>query len=166
MNEYVKNIYDNPELVQYSVDICEHKEYLKNIAEGLVVVELGVRNAFSSCCFLMSCKKLISYDTYETEYTKKLEQSCEEWSFNIGNSLEIEIPDCDVLFLDTEHNYTQLLGELNLHHKKCKKYIVMHDTNMDFLKSAIRDFLRYNVNWRIAEVFSHNNGITTLERLY
>lgn len=165
MNSFVESIFNDPNKINYSVDICEHKEILRSLSENLIVVELGVRNAFSSCCFLMSCKKLFSFDIQKTYSSEELVKNCPEWSFTVGNSLDIEIPECDLLFIDTEHNYNQLHSELNLHHNKCKKYIVMHDTNLPELQKAIDDFMGKNSGWMIKKVFTNNNGLMVLERI-
>ncbi len=48
-----------------------------------------------------------------------------------GNSLRSDIPKVDLLFIDTCHHYAQLIRELEKHHKHVKKYIVLHNTEID-----------------------------------
>ena len=99
----------------------------------------------------------------------------------------------DITFIDTWHVYGQLKRELNKFSKITNKYIIMHDTTVDGIKGetirngwdankqsaqtgipvheirkgliyAIKEFLRYNPEWYIKEVFTNNNGLTILAR--
>lgn len=47
----------------------------------------------------------------------------------LGNDLEVQLPECDILMIDTLHTYDQLLKELKLLSGKTKRYILMHDTS-------------------------------------
>lgn len=104
---------------------------------------------------------------------------------------ELDIEETDLLFIDTWHVYPQLKREFELHANKSKKYIILHDTTtfgelgesggstlfidpvtgrMDTqrlpgLWPAVEEFLQENKNWTIKERFTHNNGLTVLERL-
>jgi hypothetical protein len=112
-----------------------------------------------------------------------------DFEFVIGNVLNMEIPECDLLFIDTLHNYNQLKQELSLHSNKVKKYIIFHDTvsfaysdeknadEMGMLNQietnlpkglwpAIEEFLYHNRDWVIWEKKPNNNGLTILKRLY
>jgi len=161
MNEYVNKLFDNPELIEHSVDIIDHKETLANLAMNQDVVEFGVRCGFSSVCFLKTCKSLTSYDIDFTDQAKQLKKECPSWTFNHKSSLEVQIPECDVLFIDSEHTYKQLTAELNMHHHKVKKYIAMHDTNMPELSNAMFEFIE-NTNWTIHYKTDSCNGLTVL----
>jgi hypothetical protein len=165
MNAYVENLYNNIHLVPYSIDITSHVKYLGDTSKNQEVVELGVRCGVSTVCFLSGCKKLTSYDIVQTEEAKKLAHECPEWSFNLADSLKIEIPECDILFIDTAHTYEQLLKELNLHNDKVKKLIIMHDTNMPELKRSIQEFLNSHPKWSIAREVTDSNGLTTLSSM-
>lgn len=99
----------------------------------------------------------------------------------------------DLLFIDTWHVYAQLKRELEHWHAHVKKYIVMHDTTVDEwygesvrgnhdiakqsresgfppdeitkgLWPAITEFLRGHPEWKLAERFTNNNGLTILAR--
>ena len=99
----------------------------------------------------------------------------------------------DITFIDTWHVYGQLKRELRKFSKITNKYIIMHDTTVDGIKGetirngwdankqsvqtgipvheirkgliyAIKEFLRYNPEWYIKEVFTNNNGLTILAR--
>lgn len=99
----------------------------------------------------------------------------------------------DMVFIDTFHVYGQLKRELELFSKVSKKYIIMHDTTVDAihgeakrcrlnlkqmsketgipeheidrgLKPALDEFLTSHPEWKTKEVFTHNNGLTVIEK--
>ena len=103
--------------------------------------------------------------------------------------IQIDIEETDLLFIDTLHRYGQLKLELKKHSSKCKKYIILHDTTTfgdvgetasklmidpvtggmqliprKGLWPAVEEFLKENKNWKLKERFTHNNGLTVLER--
>ena len=100
----------------------------------------------------------------------------------------------DMTFIDTWHIYGHLKRELAKMAPYTRKYIVMHDTEIDKIKGeslrerhdiatkiresgytyqeittglgkAIDEFLLANSEWRIKYHFEHNNGLTVLERV-
>lgn len=162
MCDYAKELFDNPNRVPYSIDIVGHKNYLADLAAGKNVVELGVRCGFSTACFLTTCANLTSYDIVMTPEAEQLQSKCSKWKFHKKSSLDVIIPDCDILFIDTAHTYDQLLQELTLHHRNVKQRIVMHDTNDINLKNAIKDFLAKNPKWSVEQETTVSNGLTTL----
>lgn len=157
-------LFNDPNLVEYSCDIVKHKYYLSEISADQTVVELGVRCGFSSVCFLMTCKKLISYDIVFTPQAQILAKQCPSWTFYKADSLSVEIPECDILFIDTEHTYSQLSAELRMHNKKVAKKIIMHDTNIPQVRLALIEFLSKNKEWQTEYETQVNNGLTTLHR--
>lgn len=161
-------------------DINEHLETLKLYASKVNhVTELGVREGNSTVAFLAGKPKfLVSYDinhcgnrTLIAEATIK---SGVQWFFLQDNSLSCDLMPTDLLFIDTEHNYDQLIAELNRHHSKVSKYIILHDTetfkhigdpsSKKGLILAINEFLDSNKEWSVKEVFTNNNGLTVLEK--
>jgi hypothetical protein len=116
------------------------------------------------------------------------------YEFRKENVLKLEIEETDLLFLDTWHAYCQLKAELDTHSSKAKKYIIMHDTDVDGIVGetirngwdavsqsektgftleeincglirAIDEFLDNNKNWKMREKYNNNNGLTILERI-
>lgn len=166
-------------------DINEHLPTLKKYAEDCDhVTEMGVRWLVSTIAFMMGKpKKLISYDIdplenwgINTNEVVELGKKNEiDFNFILGNTLELEIEETDLLFLDTDHTYKQLIGELTLHGNKSKKYIIFHDTTSFEFKGmngdiiglwpAIEEFMKDNRHWVIAERFNNNNGLTILKRI-
>ena len=160
-------------------DINEHLPTLRKYATGCEsIVEVGVRAIVSTWVFLAAKpKQLLSVDiTHPKEYGGDLFEvydRADEQGVNFGfverSSLEIELPEHDLLFIDTLHTYAQLSAELEKHHSKVKKYIAMHDTNLagdpDNMKGAVNDFLVKHPEWAIKEYFDNCNGLTILHRV-
>ena len=69
-----------------------------------------------------------------------------------------------ILYQIHNHYYKQLKAELELHHSKVEKYIILHDTESCKMElgQAILEFLKKNEEWTIIEHFSNNNGLTVL----
>jgi hypothetical protein len=126
------------ELSDRPSDINEHLHTLKKYTEECnTVVEMGVRSIVSTWAFLAgNPKKLISLDLYNpTKFGGNLQEVYDavketniDFSFVEDSSLNYELKNCDLLFIDTWHSYLQLKMELNRHHKKVNKYIILHDT--------------------------------------
>lgn len=178
-------------------DINEHLETLKRYAsECDLVIEMGVRAITSTWAFLMGKpKKLVSIDLQHPEFfgadigeVKMVsEENNVEFEFRLQDTLKCEIEECDLLFIDTWHDFLQLKKELFRHSKKVNKYIILHDTNSYGFKdeffyefydsgreesnlpkgllSSVDEFLLKNSNWFIYERFAHNNGLTILKRI-
>jgi len=88
-----------------------------------------------------------------------------DFSFSIGDSLQIEIPDTDLLFIDTVHKHHHTIQELNRHAGKVKKYILLHDTSdWPGVFTAVVEFLTKNRDWHIVEHCNKNSGFMALER--
>ena len=178
-------------------DINEHLPTLKRYSEECEsVTEMGVRYGCSTWAFIEGKpKKLVCIDISKIGFEpseKYVKSICESYDVNFtwitGDSLQIEIENTDLLFIDTLHNYNQLIRELRRHESKVLKYIILHDTqtfgsrneeiyshSSEIIKNltpekigllpAIQDFLEENSNWVLKEVFSNNNGLTVLSRI-
>jgi len=179
-------------------DINEHLATLKKYTEECdTIIEMGVRSIVSTWAFLAGKpKKLISLDLYNpTKFGGNLQEVYDlasltgiDFSFIEHDSLAYEMEPCDLLFIDTWHDYLQLKKELTRHHTKVKKYIIFHDTvsfgnsneknaeEMGILNQnetnlpkglwpAIEEFLYHNKNWVIWEKKPNNNGLTVLKRI-
>ncbi len=163
-------------------DINEHLPTLKKYAEECDhITEMGVRWIVSTYALLMGKpKRMISYDINEIVWQPILDivKYDTDFEFRVANTLDLEIEETDLLFIDTLHNYNQLKGELTLHGNKSRKYIIFHDTTTFEwtgesyegkvgelgLWPAIAEFLEENKNWELHERFTNNNGLTILKR--
>jgi len=179
--ELIVQKYQN--LCKTQSDINEHLPILKKYAQQSdVVIEFGVRWIVSTWAFLAAKpNKLISYDYYDpshwganiTEPLDYAKQANINFEFILADTRKITIPNCDLLFIDTLHEYEQLKEELKLHAKNVNKYIIFHDTISFRLNGeqggkgiyyAIEEFLQKNKNWNILEEYTNNNGLLILEK--
>ena len=114
-------------------EINEHLPTLYSLSKQCdSICELGVCHGKSSRAFLASGTKLRSYDVWIDPMVEKLFKYSQKIGNDVKyvkkNSIHADIEECDMLFIDTWHHYYQLRKELNVHHTKVKKWIVMHDT--------------------------------------
>lgn len=166
-------------------DINEHLETLKKYTEKCeFVIELGTGQTVSTWAFLAGLPK--KFHTIDIKHPSErgidfsiIEKTALdnniEFQFFLESSLEINLPPHDLLFIDTKHNYETLKAELNKHNHLTKKYIIFHDTvsfgdRDEFgdgpgLNLAIDEFLAVHTEWKVLEIFSHNNGLTVLHRV-
>ncbi|MDB4396133.1 class I SAM-dependent methyltransferase [bacterium] len=179
---------------QTPTDINEHLETLFNYGSNCeTITEFGSRYGDSTVALLNSNPKaMVSYDLFKSDFINTIHN--DNYKFVLGDSLEVNIEETDLLFIDTLHRYFQLFNELGLHAKKVRKYIILHDTvsfgyseeplygdndpvkmsgkviatKKQGLKQALHDFLnetKEGKNWTVHEEFTHNNGLTILTRV-
>lgn len=153
---------------------------LKGYAEKYdSITEFGVQKGASSTAFASGKpKKFTSYELYDVmdASVKALLGRYAGWKYHSGsNSLAIDIEETDVLFIDTDHMYKQLLAELRRHSDKVKHCILLHDTlncglvgergaGPKGLLHAINEFIVEHNEWRIEKTYAHNHGLTVLRR--
>jgi hypothetical protein len=124
-----------------------------------------------------------------------------DYRFLVGSDLEVPLDNMypegvstnDLTFIDTWHNYGQLKRELARFAPRTKKYIIMHDTEIDGVRGesvrmrtdigaecvrtgipveeaeqgllrAIDEFIEANPVWTVVEQRRNNNGLTVLEK--
>jgi len=187
-------------------DISEHLPTLARYAsECSTISEMGVRSVVSTWAFLKglvnnnsSEKNLICVDIEDApnignicNYVKQLGVNM---TFLKCDSATVNIPQVDLLFIDTFHVYGHLKRELEKHHASVKKYIIMHDTVSDAIYGealrlgfnleqtmkntgyslydithgmiqAIYEFLADHREWKIYEDYKNNNGLMVLKRV-
>lgn len=187
-------------------DIDQHLLYLARLASNCnSVLECGVRSVVSSWAFLYgltlnnsTSKLLHSCDMVRSSGISVLQQQCKthnvEFTFFECNDLNLDMREYDMIFIDTWHIYGHLKRELEKFHSFAKKYIVMHDTEIDKidgeslrsgfnilqqvkesgyahheicsgLGKAIDEFLAQHPEWKVKIHFQHQNGLTVLERV-
>lgn len=166
-------------------DINEHLPTLKKYAEECdTVVELGTGQTVSTWAFLAAKPStFITVDILHpsergidfNQILNAAETEGINFKFLLEDSRKAELPECDLLFIDTLHNYDTVKEELNAHHSKVKKYIIFHDTiafgNRDEfgdgpgLCPAIAEFLKDHSDWKEKETYTNNNGLTILHRI-
>lgn len=163
-------------------DINQHLPTLKRLAEGAQhVVEFGVRSGESTKAFLAAgVKRLSSYDITPGSAAGVVSADGQAWDRHfgpeIGDSLKVDIDECDGIFIDTLHTADQVHAELSRHSQKVKSFIALHDTEAPFgsmcqtgenkggVNAGINRFLADDPYWHIAERFVNNHGMIILRR--
>ena len=179
----VHNVFENEYQIakQTPSDINENLHILYDMAKDCeTVIEFGVRTGVSTRAFLNTDVSLTSFDVVKNNEVQNLftlaEEQGKKTEYIIRDVLKIEIPEVDLLFIDTFHTYEQLRQELALHGNKAKKYLIFHDThtfgtsgevNTDKkgLLPAIIEFLIINPHWAFHIHNTNNNGLTVLKRI-
>lgn len=120
-------------------DIAAHLDYLREAARGRVVIELGVRTGVSTAAFLSTAAMVYSCDI-DLPRVPQAWHTLDQWRFTLGSStaprtLERMPHVCDVLFIDTSHEYDQTLLELAAYWPRVKPggVALLHDTCWDTL---------------------------------
>lgn len=162
-----------------STDISEHLGLLRGLAmdpEVKHIVEIGFRKGLSTIALCTSGKQVTSYDVAECRpHCVSLKRAAANFSFVRGDSLEINIPECQLLHIDSLHTYKHLIAELRRHGPKSSKWIALHDTETfgkigkdgtkPGLVAAIDQFLSENEGeWTRHLHLTNNNGMTLLRR--
>lgn len=185
-------------------DIYEHIPVLSNLArECSSVVEIGIREIVSTWGILHGLsessfpqRRYIGIDLdlppwgplqRAREIAESQNISFQFWK---GNDMEIDIPQSDLLFIDSLHTYCHLTFELEKFSPKITKYIAMHDTSAPWgmqddnayygdyseydpsidrekrgLWPAVVDFLERHPEWCLHERRLNNHGFTILRRV-
>jgi hypothetical protein len=185
-------------------DIYEHLPTLYAYAQECKhITECGVRDAVSCYAFAAALlgrqnTRLVLVDIEESNLVNIFLDECEYEEvptvYHIESDLTCLIEETDLLFIDTLHVYGQLKRELDRWNSYTKKYIILHDTEVDKLGGeclrngdnaeelskrtgipvheitlglwpAVEEFLAAHPEWRLKEHFSNCNGLTVLERL-
>lgn len=173
-------------------DINEHLPVLYELGmECDSITEMGTRRGASTRAFLRTnANKIRAYDVRMFDHVENLfvhaREAGKDAQYIKANVLDIEIDECDLLFIDTWHANHQLTQELKLHGNKARKYLVFHDTHTyavrdekedwqhykdkhsipgEGLLPAIINFLIANRHWRYKEIRTNNNGLSILERV-
>ena len=115
-----------------SSDINEHLPTLMNLSkECETICEFGVRSIVSTWAFLHGLqqnnsinKNLVSVDIVDVKSIDSVIQIAKGANINMKficeDSVKCEIPQTDMLFIDTWHIYGHLKRELKNHHQKAR----------------------------------------------
>ncbi len=168
-------------------DIHMHLPVLQGYAiNSDKIVEIGLGTTSNAIrAFLKGCKDVASIDIDPMpEVVKDVQEYADylgcKWEFILGDSTQLDIPECDFLFIDGEHSYSTVSKELWKHHNKVKKYIGFHDvtsyasrnqnpeeTGADFIEGivpAIFMFFEKFPYWKVDYYSPFNNGLLILAK--
>ena len=169
----ITNFYFNFSKYEES-DINQHIEIMHKYAnECEHITEFGVRTGVSTWAWLASRAKTVRcFDIQNVSNNLKFhyesaKETKKDFTFTCVDTAadKLDIEETDLLFIDTNHTYEQCSKELKIHGHKVRKYLVFHDTTLcPDLNKAINEFLKDNLNWKVKEIFTNNNGLTVLEK--
>lgn len=173
--------------------ITAHLHTLRTLAESCdVAVEFGVKSGASSSALLMGARYVTSYDIRSNRQARHLARAvAPRWNYVIASSLLVDIPACDLLFIDSLHTFAQCDGELRRHAHRVRRYLVFHDT-VTFgsvgadgetgrhlwtyevgremptsawgIRPAIDALMIRDATWQIASHDCHSHGLLVLKR--
>lgn len=182
-------------------DIWEHLPTLERYAlECSHITECGVRTGVSSFAFANGLRRTpnarliqVDRDPLPVHFQKCAKaEGLDVIGYHMSD-LECPMEETDLLFIDTWHVYGQMKRELARWHSHVRKYIVMHDTEIDRwvgetirekmdgerqsretgiplaeimrgIWPAVTEFLEAHPEWVIREHHPNCNGLTVLER--
>ena len=151
------------------------------VSECKSVVELGTGQCAMDRVFLRYDVKLDTYDIEDCpdNFLKEAKAAGRDVTFHKKDTLKVEIPETDMLFIDSLHTYEQVKSELELHASKAKRYIVFHDTilfsergqdtvdeeHTKGILPAIEEFLESHPEWNIVYNSKEGNGMIVVKKL-
>ncbi|MFA5715276.1 MAG: hypothetical protein WC998_06030 [Candidatus Paceibacterota bacterium] len=171
LNRRLGGVTKNSDISLQVEDIIFYAKQCKHITE------FGTALGDSATVFASTFPdKLISYDIVnkiDPQLVAILKKNI-NFSFMLCSSLEANIEETDLLFIDSLHNYIQLYSELFKHSDFVKKFILIHDTTIFGDKNeigvgvglnyAISDFLERHSEWEVDKICIEGNGLTILKR--
>ena len=183
-------------------DIGEHLSDLAILSSQCEsVCELGTRSMVSTVGILYGLsqnnkkKQYFGFDldTPPVNVLKQIKNLANskkiEFHFTQGDDRYLDIPQVDMIFIDTLHTYKQLSYELEKFHSKANKFIALHDTSEPWgdqdepvyfqnnfiypqwidsskqgLWAAVQDFLDRHPEWDLQLRKFNCHGFTVLKR--
>jgi len=151
------------------------------VSECKSVVELGTGQCAMDRVFLRHDVKLVTYDIEDCSdnFLEEAKAAGKDVTFHKEDTLKVEIPETDLLFIDSLHTYEQVKSELELHAAKAKRYIVFHDTLLfsergqvvvdgettKGILPAIEEFLESHPEWNVVYNSKEGNGMIVVKKL-
>ena len=157
-------------------DIYLHLPLFVSLVQALdakTVIELGTRGGVSTIAWLYGVEATGGH-VWSVDIDPAPELQHPQWTFIQGNDLDPtvvrQLPDAEIVFIDTSHAYQQTMAELNVYRWKVKPggRIVLHDTELAHpmgvpqlprypVKQAVEDFcFDENLSW---QNFPENFGL-------
>ncbi len=178
---------------QSAAAIAPHLPRLRALGQGRsLVVEFGVKRGMSSTAWLLSAQHVISYDITPTPQARELKELVPEWDYRLQDTVEADIPECDLLFIDSLHTFAQVDAELRRHADRVRQMLVFHDVTTfgevgavgetgkqawtyragggsvplayQGIRPAIDALMIRDASWHIAARYVDGHGLLVLER--
>lgn len=143
------------------------------------VTEFGFGSGCVTAALVVSgCKNIHAYDIQLSATAHLVRETARECGIRLRmyckDVLKTKISRTDLLFIDTDHWYYQLKSELERHHKRVRRWIIIHSTETFGLmnpfdgrpgiKAAMYGFMDEHPEWELREHISTGHGMTVLER--
>ena len=195
------------EKVSGRTDVNEHLLYLSKLTKECISVLQCGGDHKSDCLWafingLVNNKKdtkvldICHVKMFDT--IQPIQEACSEndvsHTYFLGSSLNVPEKEYDMVYISTWHVYGHLKRELSKFKDSTKKYIVMHNTEVDKvqgesircgfnidqqlkdsgysleeittgLQKALDEFLENNKDWKVKQHFQHQHGLTVLEKI-
>jgi hypothetical protein len=157
-------------------EINVHTTKLRELAsEAGTVIELGVRPKLSTIALLAGQpKRLLVYAPGEEPIMKALKEKQGRTDFQFAAQNPLDIPECDLLFINTRHTADQLWSELTRYAPRVHRRIVLFATQLFAERGedgtsagmfpALRKYLKENQQWSVIYHTDDNNGLTVISK--
>lgn len=168
-------------IVQIAAQCSSAVEFGVRRGVSTLSIAFGLANSESPTAWFNSYDIVKSSDSIDMEaYTKAAKDANVSAKFILANSRKVEIPETDLLFVDSYHSYSHFMEEMRLHSHRARKYIIMHDSSQsgtfglqdqkegydqdhdyknhdkEGMYNAAMDFAKmYSEDW---EIFLHDNS--------
>jgi len=147
----------------------EHLATLRRLAADVAAVaELGTWHGDSAFAFMMGAPDtMICVDQNPCKYPQALEAVAEyngvAFQFLQEDTREVDLPEVDLLFVDSDHTYEQVHAELTAHIDQVRRYLVFHDTDTCFpVRQAIKEVAGQHFD--LVEQYHNAHGLWVMER--
>lgn len=173
----IDGIFDHVRAIER--DFNQHMPKLRELADDCdTVVDISLRQESFIALAASKAKRVFSYSNeFLFPAQKVLDLKGKDASrLRIDPATVIDIPPCDLLFLNTRHTADQVYRELRFFSPIVKRYIVLHNTQIYGERGeghsdqaqvagilvAVRKFLRDNPVWSVVYHTQDQYGLTVL----
>jgi hypothetical protein len=138
------------------------------------VIEFGCRTGNSTTAFLAGGARVHSYDLNPPEFECPGDVA-NRWTWEIADTAALtDMPDCDLLFVDTIHTTAQVNAEIRMA-DRARQFLIFHDVKEwgwrgedggAGILPAIFNFLARNKRWTVHEILDDDQwGLLVLRRI-
>ena len=156
-------------------DLNEHCDALRTLGEGRTVVDFGDRPGVSGVALATNASHYTMIHPKEPPEFKHIRKFLKDRNavaeLKISTTEIIDVPPCDVLFVDMVHTYSFIKRTLEANQANVKDFIILHDTVIygetgddggKGIMPAIREFLRTNRRWTVWQHYRNQHGLLVL----
>ncbi len=159
-------------------DLNQHMPRLRELAAmaGGTVCELTARKESTVALLAGRPGAVVAYSTEVEQYVRQTAAMVQPSTSFMAKPYTMgaivgDMPENNLLFIDTFHRYLHLLKELTTYAPQCKRYIVLHDTTLyggngddggPGLRRAIMEFTQANPQWAVISHTDTQYGLTVL----